>query len=187
MLHIGGKNTVNSLSHPSLPHFALMSILACSSTSETSDSGQSNDGDSTDADTAQMDTNDGQGNGPRGPDPNEVPRILNADTWCYEHNTGEVRYIWTMAAQATDPQGEQSIQPLYDGLTVWQGAGELASYTVVCTDLGICTASFEEVENNVLCASAASYRFVLEIMDDDGNKSAPYEMTGRIGSDASGR
>ena len=164
-----------------------MAALACTKNDGTGDSAQSHDGDSIDTDSENIDTGPEQGGGPGGPDPNEAPRILNGDIWCYEHNTGEVRYIWTMAAQATDPQGDQSIQPLHDGLTVWQGAGQLANYTVVCTDRGICTASFEEVENNVLCASASSYRFVLEIIDEDGNRSAPYDMTGRIGNDASGR
>ena len=180
-------NIVKDLYQTSFIHLALMTLLACTNSEETGDSGHADGQQSIDTNTSSPDTDDHQGGGSQGPDPNEVPRILNGDVWCYEHNTGEVRYIWTMAAQATDPQGEQSIQPLYDGLTVWQGAGLLATYTVVCSDLGICTASFEEVENNVLCASATSYRFELEIIDDDGNPSAPFEMTGRIGSDASGR
>jgi hypothetical protein len=112
---------------------------------------------------------------------------LTADIWCYEHSTGAIRYIWSMTATFKDPQGEPTIQALHEGLKAWQGSGLLGTYAVVCSEAGSCTASFEEVENNVLCSDASSYRFTLEIIDEDGNTSAPFEMTGRVGSDASGR
>ena len=57
----------------------------------------------------------------------------------------------------------------------------------MCADTGLCTSSFEESEDNILCSSAASIQFLLEVRDEDGNISAPYTMTGRIGADASGR
>jgi hypothetical protein len=174
----------------------LLAALGCSPTVDKGDSGTSDDGGDIDSDVADEGGDPGGGagggsgggsGGSGGPDPSQVPQVLDADIWCYEHSTGEIRYIWSMVATFTDPQGEPTIQPLYEGLSAWQGSGLLGTYAVVCSTGGTCTASFEEIENNVLCSSASSYRFMLEVRDEDGNLSAPYEMTGRVGSDASGR
>ena len=113
--------------------------------------------------------------------------MLSGDIWCYQHSTGDIRYYWNLMASATDPQGDPTLQVLHEGLTAWQGDSLLATYTVVCADTGLCTSSFEEIEDNILCSSASSTQFLLEVRDEDGNISAPYAMTGRIGTDASGR
>ena len=166
----------------------VMSTVSCTSSPPGTDSADA-DGHS----HADHDSSDSEGlvgeddSDDAGPDPSQAPRVLSGDIWCYEHSTGDLRYYWTLMARATDPQGDPTLQVLHEGLTAWQGDSLLATYTVVCADTGLCTSSFEESEDNILCSSAASIQFLLEVRDEDGNISAPYTMTGRIGADASGR
>jgi hypothetical protein len=166
----------------------VMSAVSCTSSSTESDSADQNVDPHVDIDPSDSGgIGTGDDSSDPGPDPSQAPRVISGDIWCYEHSTGDTRYYWTLAARATDPQGDLTLQGLHEGLTAWQDDSLLATYTVVCADTGLCTSSFEESEDNILCSSAASTQFLLEVRDEDGNISAPYVMTGRIGADASGR
>lgn len=133
-------------------------------TGESGDSGDDSGGDSGDS-------------GAHGDD--EAPWIESADGYCYHHEVGEEFWNWSAACTADDPQGRDTLSRAGE-LTVLQGGGEIARYTLSCNpDDGVCSTTFREDADGVLCARASDYtlRFVVE--DEDGNLSEPVEVVGR--------
>ncbi|MEE2751039.1 MAG: hypothetical protein VX519_06395 [Myxococcota bacterium] len=107
-----------------------------------------------------------------------APVIQSCDAWCEEHTTGDTYWKWTLDCQVTDP----------DGLTnIWNGRFDVLRNNnlvddglVACeTGTGICTTSFREDTDNILCAQATTYNFVAWIKDWDQHESAPYSVQGR--------
>lgn len=180
-----------------LPPVLMAALLAC---------GDKDDGDSasaaqpdgasgsTDGADGGADGADGAGDGSAdgtdgagGTDPDD-PVVVSADAWCYQHSTGDTAWLWVVSATFNDPQGLDTINPLFeDGVTVLQGGSTVARYGMTCTDAGACSASFNEAADGVSCASATTYTLEVRVVDEDGNWSAPLALTGRQGSGPSGR
>ena len=111
-------------------------------------------------------------------DTGERPSILTADAWCYFHKTGEQFYNWDAAASVEDPQGADSVTG--GTLLVLQGGAEVVTHLLACNaDSARCTTTFQEDSEGVLCADAPTYTFQFIVVDEDGNLSAPVEVTGR--------
>ncbi len=169
---------------------SLLALAACDdkpSGGDTAGDGGSDstpgDGGSGDGGAADGGSGDG-GSGDGGASP-DAPVITDGDAWCYQHTTGDKRWIWVATATATDPQGLDTIQSFAtDAVRVFQGDTEIASYAITCLK-GECTTTFDEADG-VSCAQASSYTVVIRVVDEDDNWSEPYEVTGRQGTDASG-
>jgi hypothetical protein len=162
----------------------LLASLACNSGKGSTDEdtgaggadGASDGGDGTDG----TDGTDG------GADPDK-PVLTNVDAWCYEHTTGESAFFWSVVANYSDPQGDTTVESLTaDGITVLAGDTTLATYALVCRD-GACLGSWNQADDGVACANAESYTIRLSVADEDGNRSDPVDVVGRVGTDASGR
>lgn len=116
------------------------------------------------------------------PSTGDPPVVLDADAYCYQHKTGDKFYLWEANCTATDPQGADTIQPFDTELSVaavLSGGTELASYPLACDSGGSCFASFRESDHGIACASATSYTVRFQVVDEDGNQSAPYDVQGR--------
>ena len=121
----------------------------------------------------------------------DAPVISAVDAWCYEHSTGQARTIWVVSVRVDDPQGTETIESFFDGVTVFEGSTELFQEALTCVD-GDCTGTWnEEYEGDddsfvVSCASASDYTIQVVVEDEDGNLSLPAEVVGRQGTSASG-
>jgi hypothetical protein len=116
----------------------------------------------------------------------ESPWIDSADAWCYLHEKGDSYYNWIAELTVDDPQGDDTVESFFEGLTVYYGDTEMATYYLVCGD-GTCNATFKESENSVLCSSAEEYTMSFRIIDGDDNWSDAYEIAGREGTSSAGR
>lgn len=126
------------------------------------------------------------GGGGGGADPNR-PVVEAADAWCYHHQTGDERWIWAATAQVSDPQGLHTIQPVTtEGIAVFAGGSQLAVMALVCDPEGECTASWGADEIGTDCSVPEAYEIVFSVLDEDAKRSAPYVVTGRLGSSAEG-
>ncbi len=139
------------------------------------------DKDDTDGSEGDTDTDtDTDTDGDADPD---APWIEEADGYCYQHKTGDKFYQWEVNCIADDPQGADTISSFdmeNSIVTVLNDAGgELAAYQLVCNASGECFGSFRESDHGIACASATSYTLRFQVVDEDGNVSAPVSVTGR--------
>jgi hypothetical protein len=128
----------------------------------------------------------GFGGGDGGGASDQAPSIEAMDAWCYQHTTGDEQYFWVAAVTADDPQGADTLESFFDGITVLQGGTEVATYAMVCGQDGSCSASWNQTEDNVACSNASAYTIQAMVTDDEGNWSAPSEVTGKQCGTASG-
>ena len=133
-----------------------------------------------DTDTDTDTDTDADGDGDADPD---APTIDEADGYCYQHKTGDKFYQWEVNCIADDPQGADTISS-FDAensvVTVLNDSGgELAAYALVCNDSGECFGSFRESDHGIACASATDYTLRFQVVDEDGNISAPVSIQGR--------
>lgn len=120
-------------------------------------------------------------------DDGQTPSVTEADAWCALNTTGEQAYYWWARFTADDPQGTDTLESfVLDGLDVMSGDTLASSQAIVCDESGSCSASFSEEGSGISCSAATSYTFVFAVEDEDGNRSADYEVAGRQGSDANG-
>jgi hypothetical protein len=117
----------------------------------------------------------------------QSPSILEADAWCYKHPKSDATYLWMANATVDDPQGLDTLESFFEGVSVSTNDVEVADYSMVCTDGGDCTTSWNQNEDGVACSNAGAYVITITVVDEDGNWSDPVEVTGRLGSDAEGR
>ena len=112
-------------------------------------------------------------------DPASSPVVTSADAWCYLHEVGKKAYMWMATCDYDDPQGLETVSS-FEGnrLVVSTGGTEVATYDLAC-GAGSCSGSFKETDDGVICANASTYTLAFQVMDEDGNLSAPYEVTGR--------
>ena len=105
---------------------SLMLLLACGD-KVVEDSGP---GDSDTAGGSGSDGDGGTGGGSGGgasdgggsgtPSSEQPPTMSNADAYCYQHQTGEEFWTWTVTGQADDPQGIDTLEAVVpDGVVVW--------------------------------------------------------------------
>ncbi|NOY27207.1 MAG: hypothetical protein GXP62_15165 [Oligoflexia bacterium] len=109
----------------------------------------------------------------------EAPVVTSVDAWCYAHKTGQVDYIWQVDLTYTDPQGDDTAQAYFNGMTVSQGGTVVAEYDLTCPDPGVCGGSFRQSLDQVVCAKASSYTIAVRVLDEDDNWSEPAETAGR--------
>ena len=153
---------------------AALAALACSS-------GKGTTGD---------DTGSGDDTGDSGDSGNDgvSPTIESADAWCYQHTVGDKFYQWIAVAEADDPQGVDTLESLaMEGVTVLQGDAVVAIYPLTCDQAGSCLTTWKENDDGISCSNATSYTIQIVVQDEDGNTSNVAEVTGRQGTDASGR
>jgi hypothetical protein len=133
-----------------------------------------------DTDTDTDTDTDADGDGDADPD---APTIEEADAYCYQHKTGDKFYQWEVNCIADDPQGADTISS-FDAensivVVLNEAGGELADYALVCNDSGECFGSFRESDDGIACASASDYTLRFQVVDEDGNISAPFSIQGR--------
>ena len=125
---------------------------------------------------------------PNAADP-DAPVIQDADAWCYYHETGDPRYIWVVALDVSDPQGIDTIQAFFTGVTVYDSSDEeMFTESLTCGG-GECSGTWREDTYSpaiMTCTSATDFTLEFVIYDEEGNPSEPYSITGRQGSGASG-
>jgi len=124
----------------------------------------------------------GTGGGGSGTTTSDQPPTMTAtDAWCTQHQTGELRWIWTVQGQADDPQGLDTLELVVpEGVVVSVDGAERARLDLACDPSGACSGSFDETEANAPCADATRTSFALIALDEDGNRSAPSVATGRL-------
>ena len=165
---------------------SLMLLLACGD-KVVEDSGP---GDSDTAGGSGSDGDGGTGGGSGGgasdgggsgtPSSEQPPTMSNADAYCYQHQTGEEFWTWTVTGQADDPQGIDTLEAVVpDGVVVRVDGAERARVSLACDATGACSASFGEEEVGALCAEAGRSTFELTAIDEDGNRSEPAVVIGR--------
>ena len=114
------------------------------------------------------------------------PSIVEADSWCYEHPKSDATYIWVASATVDDPQGLDTLENFFEGVSVSTNDVIVAAYSMVCTDGGDCTTSWNQNEDGIACSNAEAYDISITVQDEDGNWSEAVVVTGRVGSDAEG-
>ncbi len=115
-------------------------------------------------------------------DPNAAPEVLEADVWCYEGTS------WAAAVTFLDVQGADTVESIVeDGVVASREGEDLAVYSLVCGGDGRCSGAWDASADGVLCEEAAAYSFTIRVLDVDGHWSEPLVVTGRQGTDASGR
>ncbi len=160
--------------------FAALPLLTLSIACGDKDDDDDEGGDDTASD-------DSGGGGSGGSTDGVSPWIMEADAWCYLHETGDTAYYWVAEAVADDPQGVATLEAFtMDAVKVYSGDAEVSSQALVCSENGVCSASFNGDNEGVSCSSADSYTFAIVVTDEDGNTSEVSEVTGREGSSASG-
>ncbi len=160
---------------PGLLTISLMGLLLCGPAcfdggKDSNDTGGETEGDA-DADADGDTDTDGQS-----------PWIEAGDAYCYQHKTGEKFYQWEVNCIGDDPQGADTLESFHADAKVDvlnSSGGELASYALVCNDSGECFGSFRETDDGIACSNATSYTIRFQVVDEDGNTSAPYELQGR--------
>lgn len=159
----------------------LLWLFGCADPKPADDTGgeDTSPGDSGEsADTSGGDSAESGDSGESGGD-GETPWILSADGYCYHHEVGEEFWNWSATCTADDPQGRDTLERGGE-LRVLEGGAEVARYTLSCNpDDGVCSTSFREDADGILCARAADYTLRFTVEDEDGNVSAPVEVTGR--------
>ncbi len=168
-------------------------LLACGDKDAGDDTGDgggdggSADGGSGDggADAGSSDGGSGDGgSGDGGSGDGETPVIDALDAWCYPHTVGDKDFVWRVEAQVSDPQGDVSFAPYFDGITVLDGSSEVAVYPMTCDGEGLCFGNFTESQDGVRCTLASAYTVRVQVLDEDDNWSAPVEVTGRMCDDS---
>ncbi len=115
------------------------------------------------------------------------PVIESADAWCYLHQTGDERLIWSATATATDPQGVETLTLMTtNGISIFEDGETVDSQALVCEADGLCTASWASDATLVDCQQPESYTLVFTVLDEDAKRSAPFEVVGRMGSGPEG-
>ena len=116
------------------------------------------------------------------------PSIISADFWCYTAEIGESVDQWILNAEATDPQGVDTIKGYIPGAGSFQiiSGGEIASLAIVCTSEGLCTSSATGATIGASCSQANQFQIEFYIEDEDGNTSEPLIIVGRLGNSAQG-
>lgn len=165
-----------------------LSLAACgdkaepdsgSGDSATPDGGGSG-GEDTDGGTGGEGSGGGESGGSGGSSSDQPPTMTGADAYCYQHETGEARWIWQVTGQADDPQGLDTLELIVsEGVVVKLDGAERARLDLACNAGGGCSASFDETQANALCTDAARTTFELTALDEDGNRSEPAVATGR--------
>ncbi len=140
--------------------------------------GGSVDGGGTDGGNVDGGGGDGGSTDGGGADP-ELPVVESLDAWCYPHTTGTDDFIWQVDAAVSDPQGDESLAPYFDGITVLQSGSNVAGYAMSCGGTGSCSGSFNESQDGIRCDIADTYTIQVRVLDEDDNWSAPVEVTGR--------
>ena len=137
---------------------------------------------------ADADGGAGGGGGGSGGDPDpDRPAIEAADAWCFLHETGDTRWIWSATATASDPQGADTLLPVTaQGIAVYAGGGTYDPQVLVCDADGSCTASWGADEAGMDCARPQDFTLVFTVLDEDAKRSVPFEVTGRLGSGPEG-
>lgn len=160
----------------------LLWLLGCSGADKPGDSGgeHTGGGDTSGDETGDSGDSGGGDSGDSGQDSDpERPWILSADAYCYHHEVGEEFWNWSASCTADDPQGRDSLSRAGQ-LGVTEGGTEIARYTLSCNpDDGVCSTTFREDADGVLCSRASSYTLSFVVEDEDGNLSEPVEVTGR--------
>lgn len=170
-----------------------LTLLGCGPSAGGSDTGTENaDGNDGFADlTDGTDGTSGASDGTDGSDgttSSDAPVVTAGDAWCYEHSTGDVVFLWKVELAFSDPQGLDTINTFFDdGVVVEQGGAEVARYALTCSAAdGTCSGGFNEAANGVSCANASSYTLQIQVVDEDGNWSAPLSLPGRQGTGPTG-
>jgi hypothetical protein len=157
--------------------FALLLLTACGK--DDAETGQEGEDGDADTDTDADGDADGDTDGDTDTNPAWSPVVLTADAWCYHHATGKEFNQWLADCTYDDPQGVETVSTMQgNSLGVLSSGTEVAVYALACRD-GACNGSFKEEEDGVLCDSAASYTVRFVVMDEDGHRSAPYDVQGR--------
>ena len=165
----------------SIPLLALFSLAALSC------SGSDKDGVDSGAEGGEGgEEGGGEGGSGGGSSDGISPSILSADSWCYEHPKSDATYIWMATAEVTDPQGLDTMESFFDGVTVSTSGVEVATYAMVCTNGGDCSTSWNQNEDGIACSNAEAYEITITVVDEDGNWSDSVQVTGRSGSSAEG-
>ena len=173
------------MTKPLLTLSALLTIglSACNGDKDTTDTGAEDGGD---GEGGSDDGGEGGDEGDDGSGDGISPTILEADSWCYEHPKSDATYIWMASATVDDPQGLDTMESFFEGVVVSTSDIEVATYSMVCTDGGSCTTSWNQNEDGIACSNAEAYQISIMVVDEDGNWSEAVEVTGRVGSDAEG-
>lgn len=161
----------------------LLWLLGCSGSKPGDDTAgeHTGGGDTAPDDTAESgDSGDTGESGETGGDSDgESPWILSADGYCYHHEVGEEFWNWSATCTADDPQGRDTLSRA-GTLVVLDGGAEAARYTLSCNpDDGVCSTTFREDADGILCSRANAYTLRFTVEDEDGNLSAPVEVVGR--------
>ena len=114
----------------------------------------------------------------------EVPVVEAVDAACATRSSGDTRMVWTVLAQASDPQGADTLETLVpEGVVVSLGDTEAGRYDLSCRadDLSsaTCTATFSGDTAGLGCEGAAAVTVVVEVVDEDGNRGASDPTAGR--------
>ena len=120
--------------------------------------------------------------------PADAPVVVAGDAWCYQHDTGEVAFLWKVEIAYSDPQGLDTINTFFeDGVRVSANGSEVARYALTCSPAsGTCSGGFNEVSDGISCANASDYSLSIQVVDEDENWSAPMVLAGRQGAGPNG-
>lgn len=162
-----------------IPLFALALTIGLAACGDGKDDTDPNDTDAEGDTDADGDT-DSDTDGDADPD---APTIEQADGYCYQHKTGDKYYQWEVNCIADDPQGADTLVAFDTENSIVtvlnDGGSEIATYALVCNDSGECFGSFRESDHGIACASATTYTLRFQVIDEDGNISAPFSIQGR--------
>jgi hypothetical protein len=108
------------------------------------------------------------------------PVLLSADASCYLHDVGEQYWQWELLAEASDPQGVDTLATTATVDAVIATGDVVASPTIVrYAGSPEFFGGFKESDFGMLCGDAQRYTFHFRVHDQDGHDSEVIEVVGR--------
>lgn len=125
------------------------------------------------------DDDDADSGDPVAPSPDR-PEVQSADAYCYLHDVGDPYWQWELLAEATDPQGIDTLATTATVDAVIATGDVVASPTIVrYAGESQFFGGFKERDFDMLCGEAADYTFRFVVADQDGHASDAVEVVGR--------
>jgi len=117
----------------------------------------------------------------------ESPTIISADAWCYRIEVGGLVETWKFIAEATDPQGTETLSTYIPGGVTFMSSdeSEIDSVALICNE-GECSTTVNATAFDAYCSEVDDYKVRFLITDENGNESEPRTIDTRLGADENG-
>ena len=115
------------------------------------------------------------------------PIITAADAWCYRIEVGGIVETWKFTAEATDPQGVNTLASyISGGATFMDTEGNIIDAVSLICNEGLCSTTVNATAINASCAEVGNHKVRFVVEDEDGHPSDAKTVNTRLGVDENG-